>query len=105
MTALRILAFLLTVAFAAGPDTGPRDSHVIGLLNQEIGATAASAFRGNAARTGEQPGPSPTGSPVLRWRSTTGDDVLSSVAVTESAVFTLLVATITISMLFELRMA
>lgn len=33
-----------------------------------------SMFRGNAARTGEYPGPGPTGQPVLRWSFRTGGE-------------------------------
>src|SRR5215217_2424892 len=41
-------------------------------------AVAAAMFRGNAARTGDQPGPGPVGEPVLHWRFHAGDIVSSS---------------------------
>ena len=49
--------------------------------------TATAMFRGNAARTGEQPGPGPVGEPVLRWRFHAGDIVTSSPAVSNGVVY------------------
>lgn len=46
-------------------------------------------FRGNAARTGEMPGPGPdpTNGVKIRWQFAAGGDVLSSPAVVESVVY------------------
>jgi outer membrane protein assembly factor BamB len=44
-------------------------------------------FRGNPARTGEQPGPNPSGPATLLWRFPTGDAIVSSPAVVGDLVF------------------
>jgi len=47
----------------------------------------AAMFRGNAAHTGEQPGPGPKGAPALRWAFATGDHIRSSPAVVDGTVY------------------
>ncbi|MGI8475707.1 MAG: PQQ-binding-like beta-propeller repeat protein [Thermomicrobiales bacterium] len=44
-------------------------------------------FRGNPARTGEMPGPGPSGSPVAIWRFAAGGSVASSPAVVGGTVY------------------
>lgn len=44
-------------------------------------APSASMFRGNAARTGESPGPGPKGAPRLRWHFQTAEGVSNPVVV------------------------
>jgi outer membrane protein assembly factor BamB len=44
-------------------------------------------FRGNAARTGEQPGPAPLKRPVVRWKSFVGGETYSSPVVGNDVVY------------------
>ena len=53
----------------------------------DSGRLPATMARGNAAHTGEQPGPNPTGAPKLRWTFQTGDRVRSSPAVVGDVVY------------------
>src|SRR5215210_7207529 len=48
---------------------------------------AAAMFRGNAARTGEQPGPGLSGEPVLRWQFETDGRVDSTPVVVDGIVY------------------
>ena len=48
---------------------------------------AAAMFRGNAAGTGEQPGPGPEGDPVLLWQFDTDGRVDSTPAVVDGVVY------------------
>jgi outer membrane protein assembly factor BamB len=50
-------------------------------------ADAAEMFRGNAARTGEQPGPGPSGTPAVRWRFQADDKIWSSPVVAAGVVY------------------
>lgn len=52
-----------------------------------MGTTNVSMARGNAARTGEMPGPEPVGEPTLRWRFDTGGHVWSTPAVVDGVVY------------------
>src|SRR5688572_2423850 len=49
--------------------------------------TTAAMFRGNPARTGEEPGPGPVGDPVLRWQFETDGRVDSTPAVVDGVVY------------------
>jgi outer membrane protein assembly factor BamB len=44
-------------------------------------------FHGNPARTGEQPGPGPSGDPTVAWRFKTGDAVRSSPVISNGTLF------------------
>lgn len=67
---------------------GPRASEPAGLLAQDSSLDVP-MFRGNAARTGEMPGPAPSlDKPiVVKWRFATGDNIWSSPIVVDSTVY------------------
>jgi outer membrane protein assembly factor BamB len=48
---------------------------------------AAAMFRGNAARTGEQPGPGPSGAPTVRWEFKAGGKIWSSPTIAAGVVY------------------
>jgi outer membrane protein assembly factor BamB len=65
---------------------------VAGTSDPRLPASAATGqsvpmFRGNAARTGESPGPGPVGTPELLWRARLGQHLSSSPAVDDGVVF------------------
>lgn len=74
---LQILAVLVaaTLAGAGFASAGAQDQ------------PAQATYRGNAALTGEQPGPAPQGEPTLLWRFETGGKVKSAPAVAEGGVY------------------
>ena len=78
----RILTLQLTLIAALALTTGG---------SQADEADDVPMFRGNAARTGEMPGPGPEPDPAhgvrARWRFATGDDVFSSPAVVDGVVY------------------
>lgn len=76
------LAALLLVGWIGVAGTGSRSP----------AASAADSgtvpmYRGNAARTGEDPGPGPSGSPSLRWKVRLGQFLSSSPAVAAGVVY------------------
>jgi outer membrane protein assembly factor BamB len=74
---LRLSGFLLVCLLAALSPSG--------IVR---GQTAGEAmFRGNAARTGEMPGPGPAGSTVERWRFATGAAVESAPTVVDGVIY------------------
>lgn len=50
-------------------------------------ATGVATFHGDAARTGEQPGPAPEGAPSLAWQFETGGTVRSSPVIADGALY------------------
>jgi outer membrane protein assembly factor BamB len=59
------------------------------MATPEAGASGVSMFRGNAARTGELPGPVPTMDKpiIIKWRFSTGSSIYSSPAVVGGIVY------------------
>ncbi len=50
-------------------------------------AAGAATFHGDAARTGEQPGPAPKGEPSIAWQFATGDAVRSSPVIADDVLY------------------
>lgn len=68
---------------------------ILALLSSGAGSVALAAqtangvatFQGDAARTGEQPGPAPEGAPSLAWQFETGDAVRSSPVIADGTLY------------------
>lgn len=68
---------------------------ILALLSSGAGSVALAAqtangvatFHGDAARTGEQPGPAPEGAPSLTWQFETGDAVRSSPVIADGTLY------------------
>src|SRR5262249_5361865 len=78
---LVLVLLLLRAGIAPAPaiagDTGPLPA----------GTASAAMFRGGPARTGENPGPGPRGTPTVRWRAWLGQKISSSPAVVDGVVY------------------
>lgn len=71
--AAAILLMLGVAGYFAGGHFRPRSHGIASLTATPAAATQAAMLGGNAARTGEQPGPGPTGMPGVLWRAGGGD--------------------------------
>lgn len=69
----------------AAPTPTPDPAEVSGAVSVEYGFVPV--FRGNAARTGEQPGPAPLERPIVRWKSFVGGETYSSPVVGNDRVY------------------
>ena len=76
---------LLSAALPVRVAATPFEQRPVGEAAQ--GGAASAMFRGDAARTGREPGPGPDGSPTVAWSYATGDDVLSSPVIGDDIVF------------------
>jgi outer membrane protein assembly factor BamB len=65
-----LAAAVLVIAITAGTLVGSGSFGSFFSLLRDDAAKGSTMYLGNAARTGEQPGPGPEGLPGLRWRTT-----------------------------------
>jgi outer membrane protein assembly factor BamB len=72
-------------AAISAPTPTPDPAEAIGVESLHLGVVPA--FRGNAARSGEQPGPAPLERPVVRWKSFVGGETYSSPVVGNDVVY------------------
>ena len=75
---------LATAALALSPEITEASRPLATPATTTLGSAM---FRGNPARTGEQPGPGPSGTPTLRWHFAMDGPVSSSPAVVDGVVY------------------
>jgi outer membrane protein assembly factor BamB len=83
MTKLHLHRLLFTLVMLCG---GIAPASVLASTTG-TGPASAALFRGDPARTGENPGPGPSGTPVVRWQVLLGRDVAASPVVVDGVVY------------------